>query len=161
MQVPRAASNPVITLLAASPYENDHALLHTILSHSNWVMYTASTCDEALSVIHREVIPVVIWDAELRGGNWQFILDKFAAMPHPPKLIVSSRLADERLWADVLQAGAYDLLQTPFDSHELFRVVSLAWHSWHRQWKTAKPAPRLSTPAGVVAKHLAAARTAS
>ena len=161
MSVSLVSSHPVITVLAASPYESDHALLRDIFSHSNWTLHAASNCSDALHVIHREVIPVVIWDVDLPGGDWESILDKFGAQRHPPRLIVSSALADERLWADVLQAGAYDLLQTPFDSHELFRVVSLAWHSWHRQWKAANPPPRLPKPAGVVPKRLAAAQNAS
>ena len=161
MHIPRASSRPVITVLAASSYEGDHALLRDIFSHSNWTLYAASNCSDALQVIHRKAIPVVIWDVDLPGGHWESILDKLGELRHPPRLIVSSRLADERLWADVLQAGAYDLLQTPFDSQEIFRVVSLAWHSWHRQWKAGPPPPRLPEPVGIVPKRVAAAHNAS
>jgi DNA-binding NtrC family response regulator len=45
-------------------------------------------------------------------------------------LIVTDRLADERLWAEVLNLGGYDLLLKPFDPEELLRVVSSAWASW-------------------------------
>jgi len=36
---------------------------------------------------------------------------------------VTSRLADERLWAEALNLGAYDVLAKPFDSTEAMRVV--------------------------------------
>ena len=38
-----------------------------------------------------------------------------------------SRLADEALWAEVLNLGGYDLLASPFDPIEVDRVVTLAW----------------------------------
>jgi DNA-binding response OmpR family regulator len=43
---------------------------------------------------------------------------------------VTSRVADDSLWAEVLNLGAYDLLMKPFDLTEVFRVVSLAWRHW-------------------------------
>jgi len=36
---------------------------------------------------------------------------------------VVSRLADERLWAEALNPGAYDMLLTPFEAEEVFRVI--------------------------------------
>lgn len=54
------------------------------------------------------------------------ILRHAQAQSQPPKLIVASRLADERLWAEVLNLGGYDLLVKPFVADEVQRVVSLA-----------------------------------
>jgi hypothetical protein len=42
-------------------------------------------------------------------------------------MIVTSRLADERLWAEVLNLGGYHLLAKPFDASEVVRVVGTAW----------------------------------
>jgi FixJ family two-component response regulator len=42
-------------------------------------------------------------------------------------LIVTSRLADEHLWAEALNLGAYDVLAKPFDQEEVIRVLSSAW----------------------------------
>jgi DNA-binding response OmpR family regulator len=39
---------------------------------------------------------------------------------------VTSRLADERLWAEVLSLGGYDVLMKPFDVSEVYRVIRLA-----------------------------------
>ena len=50
---------------------------------------------------------------------------------HPtPPLIVADHLGDERLWAEVLNLGCYDLLLKPFEAKEVLRVVSAAWQSW-------------------------------
>jgi DNA-binding response OmpR family regulator len=45
-------------------------------------------------------------------------------------LIVTSDLADDRLWAEALNLGAYDVLAKPFRAAEVFRTVSLAWRQW-------------------------------
>jgi hypothetical protein len=41
-------------------------------------------------------------------------------------LVVASRLADERLWAEVLNLGGHDVLAMPFDAHEVRRVMESA-----------------------------------
>ena len=53
-----------------------------------------------------------------------------ASLAAPPKLIVSSRLADHRLWAEVLNLGGFDVLMTPFETEEVLRVTSSAWSEW-------------------------------
>ena len=43
---------------------------------------------------------------------------------------VASDRADERLWAEVLNYGAYDVLAKPFQPAEVLRIVSAAWRGW-------------------------------
>jgi DNA-binding response OmpR family regulator len=51
------------------------------------------------------------------------------AKVHPPRFVVATWLADDRLWAEVLDLGGFDVLQKPFEARELFRVVGLAWRN--------------------------------
>jgi len=51
---------------------------------------------------------------------------------------VSSRLADERLWAEALNMGAWDVLAKPFDKMEVIRSVQSAWRRWHDQIQVRK-----------------------
>ena len=44
----------------------------------------------------------------------------------PPMFIVTSRLADDALWAEVLNVGGYDLLLKPFRAEEVIRMVHVA-----------------------------------
>jgi DNA-binding NtrC family response regulator len=67
---------------------------------------------------------VVVCEGE--GHSWKNVLDRLAGMDGPPRLIVMSRLADERLWAEVLNLGGYDVLAKPLDGEELRRVVGTA-----------------------------------
>ena len=43
---------------------------------------------------------------------------------------MTSRLADERLWAEALNLGAWDVLAKPFDTNEVIRTVSIAGQHW-------------------------------
>ena len=67
------------------------------------------------------------------------MLARIKRLPTPPLLIVTSRLADEYLWAEALNLGAYDVVAKPFDSHELIRVVSFAWLHWNDKYSTSPP----------------------
>jgi FixJ family two-component response regulator len=70
---------------------------------------------------------VVISDSRFSDGNcWQDLLHELQQMEGPPPLIVADRLADERLWAEVLNLGAYDLLAKPFDSREVLHAITAA-----------------------------------
>jgi len=64
------------------------------------------------------------------------VLEHLNALPKAPSLIVSSTLADEHLWAEVLNLGAWDVLAKPFDRFEVIRSVKLAWDHWHKQTHT-------------------------
>jgi len=70
---------------------------------------------------------VVISDCTPPDGTWKEVFEAIGDLPVPPPLIVSSRFADESLWAEVLNYGGYDLLRTPFRTDELVRTLSLAW----------------------------------
>jgi len=68
-------------------------------------------------------------------------------MTHPPQLVVASRTADDRLWAEVLNIGGYDVLAQPFDSDEVSRVIAAARRHFDAERKgavLALPAPAYS-----------------
>jgi len=73
------------------------------------------------------------------------------SLPDPPFLVVTSRLADDRLWAEALNLGAYDVLAKPFDKTEVNRIVRSAW----LRWTNRKPS------ATALTSGLSAVRTAT
>jgi DNA-binding response OmpR family regulator len=83
-----------------------------------------------MDFLDRKVIPVVVCDSDLPDGSWKDIMERIAQTANPPAVIVSSRLADDHLWSEVLNLGGYDVLAKPFNASEVFRDVSLAWLQW-------------------------------
>ena len=122
-------SRASVSVLLASPVEEDHSSLREMLTRSRWRLLDAHTCQEALALIKRHDVPVVICAKTLPDGDWRTLLEATADMPERPQFIVSSCCADHELWADVLSLGGYDVLRTPFDAAEVSRVVFLAWYS--------------------------------
>jgi DNA-binding response OmpR family regulator len=107
----------------------EHASLRHIFDDSPWEFQGTFTVGEGLDLLrhthHR--IGVVICDRCLPDGDWKIVLTELDGTPDRPTLIVSSRLADERLWAEVLNLGAFDLLQaSPFMAEEVLWVTQCA-----------------------------------
>jgi DNA-binding response OmpR family regulator len=119
-----------VAVLAVSPAEEDRVLLSHVFSHSKWTFDCVRTRGEAVQVLERTGFGVIICAAELPDGTWKDLLAELVIQRPPPRLVVSSHLADEKLWADVLDHGGYDVLEEPFDPPEVIRVVSLAWRQW-------------------------------
>jgi FixJ family two-component response regulator len=85
----------------------------------------------------------VICECDLEPGNWKDVLDEVLALPQPPCVIVTSRLADDYLWAEALNVGAYDVLAKPFETEEVIRIVSSASRNWRDQYlRTRMPKTR-------------------
>jgi DNA-binding response OmpR family regulator len=61
------------------------------------------------------------------------VLDETRLLAIPPVLIVTSRVADDYLWVEALNLGAYDVLAKPFDLTEVTRILSSAWLHWQQQ----------------------------
>lgn len=129
-----------VELLLVSSRELDHTTVTEILRRSHWKLQEAFGLEEALAFLRDHAVPVVICESTLPDGNWVRFLEEVAQLPEPPSVIVSSRLADERLWAQVLNLGGYDLLLIPFRPEEVLRTSHLAWLSWSRT-KEGRMAP--------------------
>ena len=124
-------------ILSLSPVPKDQDCLRIALGRISKVR----TCREAYEMLCKERIVVIVCEKDLPDGNWKDILSHLARMAEPPCLIVTSRLADDHLWAEALNLGAYDVLATPFDRGEVCRAVSSAWLHWKYELKRVKEAP--------------------
>src|SRR5215472_16952530 len=124
-------------LLLISPHAGDHLFLGSILKDSHWQLLGTDSRKQASSLFETETIPVVITEAELPDGSWKDVLSALRRAAMPPNLIVVSDFADERLWAEVLNMGGYDLIMKPLRSAEILRVLSLAAENWERIFDSA------------------------
>jgi DNA-binding response OmpR family regulator len=124
-----------VTVLSVGPKEEDHGSLKTIFDSSQWNLCpnskvrleTRGSVESAIALLRKSRISVVLCAHDLLPGTWKDLLEQVAHLPEPPALVVTSRIADDSLWAEALNLGAYDVLAKPFDGAEVVRVVSLAW----------------------------------
>ncbi len=87
-------------------------------------------CSSAVHLLETHEIAVVITERDLPDGNWQTLLNNLKDMAVPPELIVTSPVADDKLWSEVLHLGAADVLAQPFCSREILPVGLLASRRW-------------------------------
>jgi DNA-binding response OmpR family regulator len=69
----------------------------------------------------------VVCERDLPDGTWRDVLEQLGSEPGRPVLIVTSNLADEWLWAEVLNLGGCDVLAKPFDAEDTRHVLETAY----------------------------------
>src|SRR5215831_5025639 len=114
------------TVLVVAPSQNRTALSGMLEGGTSPVTILHSAdCEQALGHLIDSRISVVICEALLPDGNWKD-LARMASAQASPVLVVTCNVADESLWAEVLNLGGYDVLAQPFDREEVARVVRSA-----------------------------------
>jgi len=107
--------------------------LLTILERNGMETTAAGDLRDAQLKLQEHSYDLLFVDAELAGGPWHRLLPTVVASGKNCEVIVCSRCGDERLWADVLQRGAYDLIAEPFDESEVTRIAHRALDSHYLQ----------------------------
>lgn len=113
-------------VLCISASRDDQAALRRILDGIAWQLWVVSNCHEAINQLRRGAVSIILCDSELEDGSWKDVLNHIRGVTHPPLLVVTSRLADEYLWAEVLNLGGYDVLAKPFNKREVHHVLTTA-----------------------------------
>lgn len=111
-----------LAILSISPFEEDHACLQAIIGSASKLVIASDFCTAKALLAGRKIF-LVLCECGSNPGTWIDWLEYLESLPNPPLLIVTSRLADERLWAEVLNLGAWDVLAKPFDDGEVLRTV--------------------------------------
>src|SRR5437773_904104 len=110
-EIPLADHQPnVMDSVEVRPRDEDHRSIEAILRRSNWTLYTARTVAEALRLLQSTPAAVILCEPKLPDGSWRDLLEALSGSEHPPRLILTSDIVDERLWAEALNLGSFDLL---------------------------------------------------
>ena len=129
-----AIGNEVIAVLSVSPIQQDHDTLASFLGRDQWRIHNALSLQSASAFLRAHAVPLVVCEHDLSPGSWTQLLDETRLLAIPPVLIMTCRAADDHLWAEALNMGAYDVLAKPLDRTEVTRTLSSAWLHWHRQY---------------------------
>lgn len=115
----------VVTVFPATP-----VLLRQILNGLNWRIHEARGARDVAQFLAEHRAPVILCHCSFADGNWRDLLDCIAGLPCPPRLVVTSELADDLLWAEVLNLGGYDVIAQPFQESEVVRTLTSALCQW-------------------------------
>jgi DNA-binding NtrC family response regulator len=110
-------------LLVLLPGEHRRALLE-YLESVELTGLVVDTCREVRACIESNPrIGIVITQVSLSDGNWRDVLSCLESRGIDARVVVSSSVADERFWSEVLWRGVYDVLLEPYDRCEIRRIV--------------------------------------
>jgi PleD family two-component response regulator len=116
-----------VSALAIGEFATDRLLLHEIFKRCGWRLFEARDRRRALQCLERNAVQVVVAESEVPNWNWRKVLaDLRQLLPVTPQLVVTSRIADDSLWAEVLNVGGYDVLAQPLERDEVERVIASA-----------------------------------
>jgi DNA-binding NtrC family response regulator len=113
-------------LLIVGLEEEDRQILARAAKRVDCDLIGAGTIQAAIRLVRGRVAPVIVCRRDLPDGDWRDLLNLAAIWKSPVKLIVVCRLADNRLWSEVLNLGGYDLLASPLDDREVSYVLGSA-----------------------------------
>ena len=74
------------------------------------------------------VAAVVVAEAEVASGEWTTMVSSLRSMADAPEVVLVTW--NELSLHAALKAGAFDLVQRPFDHSDLLWAVATAWHNW-------------------------------
>ncbi len=132
------------TILALIHSETDFvALQDIVVPKHRGPLRRGTTLVEARQLVNRELIDIVITEVDLADNHgWRDVLDTIESAGALQPLIVVSRLADEFLWAEVLNLGGFDVLSEPFEEEDVVRVLESALREGRRTTPPRRGAAR-------------------
>ena len=108
------------------PEDKSFADLYHIFAALAWMLVRADCWQDALHLPVAEGATHFLYRHVPNDSCWIEALTTINMMASLPAFILTSRVGDERLWADVINRGGYDLLLEPFDAVEVQRIVAAA-----------------------------------
>ncbi len=120
---------PTARVAALVPEEQVNALREALKALQGVkVVYAADPTEAA-----QTSATVILCDADSSDG-WTGMMPQILGRQPKARVILLSRLADEQMWIDALNAGAHDLLPKPCPQRELCSAVRSALRpQWQAQ----------------------------
>jgi len=112
------------SVLAITSLESEFARLAADLAGVGIGACYAGSLQDAVERKNEYPITVVVCDADT--VDWEEALAVFQRQEEPSAIVFLTRLADERLWLRMLDAGAFDLLEKPYRAQDLCWVITSA-----------------------------------
>ena len=136
----RSSRGNYTSVLVVSSFPDDAVQVREMLDKLLWNVLSAGTLRQAQGLLDDHPITIVICERDLPDGCWRDLLYAPSPVEEAPLLIVTSRLADERLWTEVLHEGGFDVIPKPLCRREVTLVLASASRQNQRQHQQVRRA---------------------
>ena len=97
------------------------------LRGTGWKVDPAPTIEDALVAAQARAYDVILADYDLNPrGCWKDLLSGTRCLQGQPPVLLACSATDTGLWADAINAGAFDLILRPFDRMEVLCALKFA-----------------------------------
>jgi two-component system OmpR family response regulator len=110
-------------ILCISGHPGDARKLSEMLHALPLILDQVESVRQARAQLQLQTYDAVLTEAALPDGNWLDVLHLVRECPRQMAVVVTDAKADSRLWAEILNLGAFDLLAQPFDEPEVRRIL--------------------------------------
>jgi len=110
-------------ILFVSGHAENAQLLSGMLNPLPVMLDHVPSVRHARSQLQQEDYDVVLTEAALPDGMWLDVMHLVRESPREMPVVVTDPQADDRLWTEALNLGAYDLLTQPFYEPEVRRIM--------------------------------------
>ncbi len=113
------------SILVVVPSEQDCCLIVDCLTKDGLVVHPTNNL---LDVVLHQValtISVILYDTDA-PEHWRHALQQLLRIQPAARVVFLSRLADDKMWMEVLESGGYDLVMKPLNATEVRSVVQSA-----------------------------------
>jgi DNA-binding NtrC family response regulator len=99
------------------------------LVRAGWRVHWTANSEAMLEIMPGPANPIVVCDEHLLDSSWRLLLQELAESGKGSAFIVISARSDAGLWAEVINAGGFDILVEPFDHRDLVWILEAAQRS--------------------------------
>ena len=109
------------SIIAVMPHASDVKMVQESLRGEGVDLQVTRSPEEALKLLHTQSSSVLIYDSD-SGQPWREAIPRFLKTRPGVRVVLLSSAADRRMWLDLFDFGAFDLVMKPFKPAE-FRAV--------------------------------------
>ncbi|MGA7105052.1 MAG: response regulator [Candidatus Deferrimicrobiaceae bacterium] len=118
---------PDATLLVVDDEQDIRDASERILSRIGYQVQKASRGDEALDILNKNSIDIVLLDLKMPGMDGMEVLARIRERSTEIQVIVITGYATVETAIEAMKQGAYDFIPKPFEPDQLRIVVNRAW----------------------------------
>ncbi len=138
-------------VLVVSSMEEDHAVFDVFIGGVGYTVHHASTLADAISILGKSQVAVVVTERTLPDGSWVGVLANSNSPSNSPLVIVFTDPVDATFWAQAFNLGAFDFLHPPLAEAIVARAITLASLRWSRTVREVDTQSANSSPSVVAA----------
>jgi FixJ family two-component response regulator len=126
--------SPRIPVPLGSDRYHDCLTLQALLQGTQWMPIQAANWSDMFKLARQVHAPVILYDRDLPGLEWQKGIPRLVGASSTPCLILLSDVSDPYLWDELVLHGGFDVLARPFHREGVLAMLDFAHTHWKTRW---------------------------